>query len=222
MAAARASRGVTTGCGSPPSPVSASRRPAPTRPRREAQEQRDEAGRQDQARDRAHDPVRAASRRPSRSMAPPVCHMRPWTTPAAVRSDEHRHHADDQQPERPAYRARVVARPCDPLPRVDQPAGRREAREPEHRHVRMADHPVGEVHRLVERHLRLQRPLHADDEIEQRARGDEAQAGIARPASRRRASTGTGWSRRSPPSRPSSADAAIAPTCAGIGITEKT
>ena len=74
--------------------------------------------------------------------------------------------------------ARVVARPWDALPRVHQAAGRGERREPEHGQVRVPHHPVGEVHGLVDRHLRLQRSLEADDQVEVGAGGHEAQARI--------------------------------------------
>ena len=76
--------------------------------------------------------------------------------------------------------ARVVARPRNALPRVHQAASRGKRGKPQHGHVRVRHDPVGEVHRLVHRHLRLHRSLEADDQVEVGARGHEAQARVFR------------------------------------------
>ena len=122
----------------------------------------------------------------------PDCHSAPRSTPAIVRSD-----TIMTTPATSSQYATVDARARCSVPR-ESAATRAPARRPprsreaEHGQVRVADHPVGEVHRLVHGHLRLRRPLHADDEVEERRHGDEPQARIAREDRRRRAATATG------------------------------
>ena len=97
---------------------------------------------------------------------------------------DHDDHSGKQKPVRPVEHFRVIARPRNSLPRVDQSACRGEAGESEHGQMRMADHPVREMHALIDGHLGLHRALDTDDQVEHGSRAYEAQGDVARKPAR--------------------------------------
>ena len=65
------------------------------------------------------------------------------------------------------------------MPRVGHAARRGESGEAQHSQMRVADHPIGKVYGLVDRHLRLQRTLNTHGQVKNCAGHYEAQRQIA-------------------------------------------